>query len=126
MCSCFFLQQGRQTKRQVFLLPGCSRMLKVQTSSVSYFIHACFAAKRNLGLVRLERMPASGLYFGINGGGPITSQGSLGILKLLCGGHAITLVSALRLMIFIDNLRYCYGLFFSEASQYSIIIISRI
>lgn len=72
-------------------------------------------------------MPASGLYFGINGGGPITSQGSLGILKLLCGGHAaITLVSALRLMIFIDNLRYCYGLFFSEASQYSIIIISKI
>ena len=42
---CFFLQQGRQTKRQVFLLPGCSRMLKVQTSSVSNFIHACFVAK---------------------------------------------------------------------------------
>ena len=66
MCSCFFfLQQGRQTKRQVFLLPGCTRMLKVQTSSVSYFIHACFVAKRNLGLVKLERMLASGHYFGI-------------------------------------------------------------
>lgn len=38
-------------------------------------------------------MLASGLYFGINGGGPIASQGSLEILQLLCGGHAITLVS---------------------------------
>ena len=34
-CHVFFsLQQGRQTKRQVFILPGCTRMLKVQTSSV--------------------------------------------------------------------------------------------
>lgn len=30
------LVQGRQTKRQVFLLPGCTRMLKVQTSSTGY------------------------------------------------------------------------------------------
>lgn len=69
-------------------------------------------------------MLASGLYFGINWGGPIASQGSLGILQLLCGGHAITLVSALRLLIFSDNLRYCLGLFFNEACQYS--MISRI
>lgn len=59
-------------------------------------------------------MLASGLHFGINGGGPIVLQGSLGILQLLCLGHAITLVSALRLLIFSDSLRYCLRLFLAR------------